>query len=75
MLVFAGLIQKTNGVCSYTVNVTQDQLLTIERGTTGSKLAALLSKKKFLHHADWFALVIEITTAAQQSGEGGGLIL
>ena len=27
------------------VNTLADQLLTIERGTTGSKLAALLSKK------------------------------
>ena len=30
------------------VNVTQDQLLTIERGTTGSKLAALLEQEKIL---------------------------
>jgi len=39
------------------VNVTQDQLLTIERGTTGSKLAALLEQEKILEHADflpWF---------------------
>ena len=34
------------------VNVTQDQLLTIERGTTGSKLAALLEQEKILDHAD-----------------------
>lgn len=31
------------------VNVKQDQLLTIERGTTGSKLAALLEQEKFLN--------------------------
>ena len=42
------------------VNATQDQLLTIERGTTGSKLAALLEQEKILKHA----LVIEITTSA-----------
>lgn len=34
------------------VNVTQDQLLTIERGTTGSKLAALLEQEKILDYAD-----------------------
>ena len=34
------------------VNATQDQLLTIERGTTGSKLAVLLEQEKILEHAD-----------------------
>ena len=52
------------------MNVTQDQLLTIERGTTGSKLAALLEQEKILDTCRFIALVIEITTAAQQSESG-----
>ena len=49
--------QKLTSFVHTPVNVTQDQLLTIERGTTGSKLAALLEQEKILEHADflpWF---------------------
>ena len=42
------------------VNVTQDQLLTIERGTTGSKLAALLEQEKILEHADLLPWVLKL---------------
>ena len=42
------------------VNVTQDQLLTIERGTTGSKLAALLEKEKILEHADLLPWLLKL---------------
>ena len=44
--------QKLTEFVDTPVNVTQDQLLTIERGTTGSKLAALLEQEKILEHAD-----------------------
>ena len=42
------------------VNATQDQLLTIERGTTGSKLAALLEKEKILEHADLLPWLLKL---------------
>ena len=42
------------------VNVTQDQLLTIERGTTGSKLAALLEQEKILEHADLLPWLLKL---------------
>ncbi|WP_294839019.1 endolytic transglycosylase MltG [uncultured Haemophilus sp.] len=42
------------------VNVTQDQLLTIERGTTGSKLAALLEQEKVLEHADLLPWLLKL---------------
>ena len=42
------------------VNVTQDQLLTIERGTTGSKLAALLEQEKILDHADLLPWLLKL---------------
>ena len=42
------------------VNVTQDQLLTIERGTTGSKLAALLEQEKILDHADLLTWLLKL---------------
>ena len=42
------------------VNVTQDQLLTIERGTTGSKLAALLEQEKILKHADLLPWLLKL---------------
>ena len=42
------------------VNATQDQLLTIERGTTGSKLAALLEQEKILEHADLLPWLLKL---------------
>ena len=42
------------------VNVTQDQLLTIERGTTGGKLAALLEQEKILEHADLLPWLLKL---------------
>ena len=42
------------------VNVTQDQLLTIDRGTTGSKLAALLEQEKILDHADLLPWLLKL---------------
>ena len=42
------------------VNVKQDQLLTIERGTTGSKLAALLEQEKILDHADLLTWLLKL---------------
>lgn len=42
------------------VNVTQDQLLTIERGTTGSKLAALLEQEKILEHTDLLPWLLKL---------------
>ena len=42
------------------VNATQDQLLTIDRGTTGSKLAALLEQEKILEHADLLPWLLKL---------------
>ena len=42
------------------VNVTQDQLLTMDRGTTGSKLAALLEQEKILEHADLLPWLLKL---------------
>ena len=42
------------------VNATQDQLLTIDRGTTGSKLAALLKQEKILEHADLLPWLLKL---------------
>ena len=42
------------------VNATQDQLLTIERGTTGSKLAALLEQEKILENADLLPWLLKL---------------
>ena len=42
------------------VNVTQDQLLTIERGTTGGKLAALLEQEKILDNADLLPWLLKL---------------
>ena len=42
------------------VNVTQGQLLTIDRGTTGSKLAALLEQEKILEHADLLPWLLKL---------------
>ena len=42
------------------VNVTQDQLLTIDRGTTGSKLAALLEQEKILDNADLLPWLLKL---------------
>ena len=42
------------------VNATQDQLLTIDRGTTGSKIAALLEQEKILEHADLLPWLLKL---------------
>ena len=42
------------------VNITQDQLLTIDRGTTGSKLATLLEQEKILEHADLLPWLLKL---------------
>ena len=42
------------------MNVTQDQLLTIERGTTGGKLAALLEQEKILDNADLLPWLLKL---------------
>ena len=42
------------------VNATQDQLLTIERGTTCSKLASLLEQEKILEHADLLPWLLKL---------------
>ena len=42
------------------VNATQDQLLTIERGTTGSKLAALLEQENILDNADLLPWLLKL---------------
>ena len=52
--------QKLTGFVHTPVNVTQDQLLTIERGTTGSKLAALLEQEKILEHADLLPWLLKL---------------
>ena len=52
--------QKLTSFVHTSVNVTQDQLLTIERGTTGSKLAALLEQEKILEHADLLPWLLKL---------------
>ena len=52
--------QKLTEFAHTPVNVTQDQLLTIERGTTGSKLAALLEQEKILEHADLLPWLLKL---------------
>ena len=52
--------QKLTSFVHTPVNVTQDQLLTIERGTTGSKLAALLEQEKILKHADLLPWLLKL---------------
>jgi len=52
--------QKLTEFVNTPVNVTQDQLLTIERGTTGSKLAALLEQEKILEHADLLPWLLKL---------------
>ena len=52
--------QKLTSFVHTSVNVTQDQLLTIERGTTGSKLAALLEQEKVLEHADLLPWLLKL---------------
>ena len=64
LLILAGVgfwgYQKLTGFVHTPVNVTQDQLLTIERGTTGSKLAALLEQEKILEHADLLPWLLKL---------------
>ena len=52
--------QKLTSFVHTPVNVTQDQLLTIERGTTGSKLAALLEQENILEHADLLPWLLKL---------------
>ena len=52
--------QKLTEFVDTPANVTQDQLLTIERGTTGSKLAALLGQEKILEHADLLPWLLKL---------------
>lgn len=52
--------QKLTGFVHTPVNATQDQLLTIERGTTGSKLAVLLEQEKILEHADLLPWLLKL---------------
>lgn len=52
--------QKLTSFVHTPVNVTQDQLLTIERGTTGSKLAALLEQEKILDNADLLPWLLKL---------------
>ena len=52
--------QKLTSFVHTPVNVTQDQLLTIERGTTGSNLAALLEQEKILEHADLLPWLLKL---------------
>lgn len=52
--------QKLTSFVHTPVNVTQDQLLTIERGTTGSKLAALLKQENILEHADLLPWLLKL---------------
>ena len=52
--------QKLTEFVDTPVNVTQDQLLTIDRGTTGSKLAALLEQEKILEHADLLPWLLKL---------------
>ena len=52
--------QKLTEFVDTPVNVTQDQVLTIERGTTGSKLAALLEQEKILEHADLLPWLLKL---------------
>ena len=52
--------QKLTDFVHTPVNVTQDQLLTIERGTTGSKLAALLEQENILEHADLLPWLLKL---------------
>ena len=52
--------QKLTSFVHTPVNVTQDQLLTIERGTTGSKLVALLEQENILEHADLLPWLLKL---------------
>ena len=52
--------QKLTSFVHTPVNVKQDQLLTIERGTTGSKLAALLEQENILEHADLLPWLLKL---------------
>ena len=64
LLILAGVgfwgYQKLTSFVHTPVNVTQDQLLTIDRGTTGSKLAALLEQEKILEHADLLPWLLKL---------------
>ncbi len=52
--------QKLTSFVHTPVNIKQDQLLTIERGTTGSKLAALLEQENILEHADLLPWLLKL---------------
>ena len=52
--------QKLTSFVHTPVNVTQDQLLTIERGTTGRKVVALLEQENILEHADLLPWLLKL---------------
>ena len=52
--------QKLTSFVHTPVNIKQDQLLTIERGTTGGKLAALLEQEKILDNADLLPWLLKL---------------
>ena len=52
--------QQLQQVMQQPVNVQSDQLLTIERGTTGNKLVALLEKERILDNADRLSWLLKL---------------
>ena len=52
--------QQLQQVMQQPVNVQNDQLLTIERGTTGNKLVALLEKERILEDADQLSWLLKL---------------
>ena len=52
--------QKLTSFVHTPVNIKQDQLLMIERGTTGGKLAALLEQEKILDNADLLPWLLKL---------------
>ena len=52
--------QQLQQVMQQPVNVQSDQLLTIERGTTGNKLVALLEKERILEDADQLSWLLKL---------------
>ena len=52
--------QQLQQVMQQPVNVQGDQLLTIERGTTGNKLAGLLEKERILDNADLLSWLLKL---------------
>ena len=52
--------QQLQQVMQQPVNVQSDQLLTIERGTTGNKLAGLLEKERILDNAELLSWLLKL---------------